>query len=370
MFVIFNVACALSSNLNMLIGFRLLAGIFGSAPLTNGGGTIADLVRQEHRGAVMSTFAMGPLLGPVIGPIAGGYLTQAKGWRWVFWVLAIVSGFFTTLSFIFMRETYAVTLLERKAKRLQKETGNPNLRSKLDLGLGPRELFWRSIMRPAKMLLFSPIVLSMSIYVGIIYGYLYLFFTTFTGVFEGQYGFSSGSVGLTYLGLGTGSLLGLGLAGFSSDRILKAKTKPNADGTPGEMKPEYRLPPMVYAATLIPAGLFIYGWTAYYRVQYIVPIFGTCLIGIGNLAVFMCVSTYLIDAFTIYAASVLAANTLIRSVMGAVLPLAGPKMYETLGLGWGNSLLGFIALACIPVPWGLNRYGEGIRRRFDIKDRL
>jgi len=210
----------------------------------------------------------------------------------------------------------------------------------------------------------------MSIYVGLIYGYLYLLFTTFTGVFEGQYGFSSGSVGLTYLGLGLGSMLGLGIVGVSSDRILKAKTKPNADGTPGEMKPEYRLPPMVYTATLIPVGLFIYGWTSYHKVQYIVPIFGTCLIGVGNLAVFMCVSTYLIDAFTAYAASALAANTLIRSVMGAVLPLAGPKMYETLGLGWGNSLLGFIALACIPGAWILNRYGEGIRRKFDIKDRL
>src|SRR5271167_2476036 len=122
LFVVSNVACALSSSLNMLIGFRLLAGIFGSAPLTNGGGTIADLVRQEHRGAAMSAFVIGPLLGPVIGPVAGGYLAQAKGWRWVFWVLSIVSGFFTILSFFFMRETYAVILVDRKAKRLRAET--------------------------------------------------------------------------------------------------------------------------------------------------------------------------------------------------------------------------------------------------------
>jgi MFS family permease len=370
MFVVFNVACAVASNLNMLIGFRFLAGVFGSAPLTNGGGTIADVVRQEHRGAAISSFVIGPLLGPVIGPIAGGFLTDAKGWRWVFWILAMASGFFTILSFLFMRETYAVTLLNRKAKRLRQETGNPNLRSKLDSGLSPRDLFWRSIVRPTKMLILSPIVLSMSIYVGLIYGYLYLLFTTFTSVFETQYGFSAGSVGLTYLGLGIGSMLGLAIIGISSDRILKAKTKPNADGTPGEMKPEYRLPPMIYAATLIPVGLFIYGWTAYYKVHYVVPIFGTCLIGIGNLAVFMCVSTYLIDAFTIHAASVLAANTLVRSVLGAVLPLAGPRMYQSMGLGWGNSLMGFIALACLPFAWALERYGEVIRKRFDLTGRI
>lgn len=90
LFIIFTVACAVSSSLNMLIGFRFLAGCVGSVPLTIGGGTIADLMPQEKRGSSMAVFALGPLLGPVIGPIAGGYLAQAKGWRWVFWVLTIV----------------------------------------------------------------------------------------------------------------------------------------------------------------------------------------------------------------------------------------------------------------------------------------
>lgn len=90
MFVILTVACAVASNLNMLIGFRFLEGTFGSAPLTIGGGTIADMIKQEKRGGVMAVWAMGPLLGPVIGPAIGGYLTQAKGWRWVFWLIAIV----------------------------------------------------------------------------------------------------------------------------------------------------------------------------------------------------------------------------------------------------------------------------------------
>lgn len=89
-FVVLTIACAVSSNLNMLIGFRFLEGVFGSAPLTLGGGTIADMIIQEKRGGMMALWAMGPLLGPVVGPIAGGFLSQAKGWRWVFWLIAIV----------------------------------------------------------------------------------------------------------------------------------------------------------------------------------------------------------------------------------------------------------------------------------------
>lgn len=89
LFVIFTIACAVPTSLNMLIGFRFLQGFAGSTPLVLGGGTIADLFIQEKRGGVMAIWAMGPLLGPVLGPIAGGFVAEDLGWRWVFWILAI-----------------------------------------------------------------------------------------------------------------------------------------------------------------------------------------------------------------------------------------------------------------------------------------
>jgi hypothetical protein len=76
----------------------------------------------------------------------------------------------------------------------------------------------------------------------------------------------------------------------------------------------------------------------------------------------MASSTYLIDAYTIYAASVIAAGTVLRSLLGALLPLAGPPMYSALGVGWGTSVLGFISVAMVPVPFIFIRYGERIRQ--------
>lgn len=67
------------------------------------------------------------------------------------------------------------------------------------------------------------------------------------------------------------------------------------------------------------------------------------------------------DAFTNYAASVVAASTVVRSLLGALLPLAGDSMYNALGVGWGTSLLAFIAVAFIPVPPLLWIFGERIR---------
>jgi multidrug resistance protein len=357
LFVIFNVACALSKSMGMLIAFRFLAGCAGSAPLTLGGGTIADMFPPQQRAGAMAIWSMGPLLGPVIGPVCGGFLVEHMSWRWVFWIMAIFGGAFGLLLLLVGRETYALALLERKAAKLRKETGNIALRSVLTKDIPPREVFIRAIARPMKMLFLSPIVGSMSLYIAINYGILYLFFTTITFVFEGTYGFSSGAVGLSYIGVGVGMITGMAVLGVMSDKIIKKQQ------AKGNVKPEHRLPLMLTlpGAIGLPIGVFIYGWTTNYAVHWIVPIIATAFIGLGNLTAMMTIQTYLVDAFTVHAASAIAANTVLRSVFGAVLPLAGLSMYDKLGLGWGNSLLGFISLAFIPVPILFRFYGERIR---------
>ena len=152
------------------------------------------------------------------------------------------------MGFVVLRETYPPVILERKAKKLRKETGNPDLRSKLASRLTPVQRFKLAIIRPAKLLFLSPIVLALSTFIAVVYGYLYLLFTTITNVFEGVYHFSAGTVGLTYLGIGLGCFIGLFVFGIASDRILKAKS------AAGEMKPEYRLPLMIPGAWSIPVG--------------------------------------------------------------------------------------------------------------------
>ncbi|KAF2678778.1 MFS general substrate transporter [Lentithecium fluviatile CBS 122367] len=357
LFVIFTVACAVANNMGALIVFRLFAGIAASSPITLGAGTIADMVPVERRGLAMASWIMGPLIGPTVGPLAGGYLADAKGWRWIFWLIAIVGGAACILTAAFMRESYAYQILKHKTERLQKETGNMDLRSALDTGKSPKDLFRISIVRPIRMLLFSPVVFIISLFLGIIYGYMYLLFTTFPRIFEGQYGFSERSIGLTYLGVGVGAMIGLGTMGAISDRIVTGLTKRHG----GKPKPEYRLPAMLLGAIVVPAGLFLYGWTAEKKVHYIAPIIGSAFLGAGVMLTFMSGQTYLVDAYTVYAASVTAAATVFRSLLGALLPLAGDSMYNALGVGWGSSLLGFIGFAFVPVVFLFYIYGEGIR---------
>ncbi len=239
-------------------------------------------------------------------------------------------------------------------------TGNPSLQSALKSTKTPKELFMLSIIRPTKILFFSPVVFIFSVITAIVYGTIYLLFTTMPQVFESQYGISESNVGLTYLAMGFGQIIGVVVFGMVSDKILKHLSRG------GEMKPEYRLPPLLAGLVLLATGLFWYGWAAQYSHAWILPILGQVLIGMGVITSFMPVTAYLVDAFVGYAASASAANTVFRSLGGALLPLAGPKMYDALGLGWGNSLLAFIALGCVPCGWFVFVYGERVRTRFRL----
>lgn len=135
------------------------------------------------------------------------------------------------------------------------------------------------------------------------------------------------------------------------------------------MEPEHRLPVMILGGILIPIGLFVYGWTAQRHVFYLVPMIGTATMGFGFFATTVPLQAYLVDAFKEYAASAVAATVVSRCVVGAVVPLAGPSLYSQLGLGWGNSVLGFIAFAFVPVPILFMWYGKRIRENARVTRR-
>lgn len=267
-------------------------------------------------------------------------------------------GVVTVFTFAVLKETYPVVLLERKAARLRKETGNPEYRSKLASDLIPKELFKHSIIRPLKMLICCPIVTITCTYIAVLYGILYLLFATYSFLFREVYGFSTSAAGLVFIPGGAGTLLGLVYVGILSDRTLKQRAAAGRTITPEDRLPFILTIP---GSLAFPLGLLIYGWSAEAHIHWTVPLLGTAITGFGSILIFLSIQTYLVDAFIDYAASVIGANAVLRGNAGALIPLGGLDMYITLGWGWGNSLLAFIALGFAPMLWAFGLYGAKIR---------
>ncbi|KAL4974567.1 major facilitator superfamily domain-containing protein [Aspergillus desertorum] len=326
-------------SLAQFLIFRFLSGCAGGTPMALGGGTIADITTIQKRAVAMALFSMGPLAGPVLGPVVGGFVAAGLGW------LAGVT------ALVIMRETHPKVILERKAARLRATTGHLNLRSKLaGDSLPPGRVLLEILVRPTMLLCRSPILSVMSLYVALVFGVMYLLFTTFPSVFEGQYGFSTSISGLVYLGLGVALVASMLLFNVLNGRVQAARVK--ADGAQ-QARPEDRLLLMIWFSPFVGLGLIIYGWTAYYQVHWIVPIIGT-----------MPSQLYLVDVFgSQAAASALGANNLLRYISSTFLPLAGPALYHSLDYGWGNTLLGLLALAFVPGPLLFYRYGERLRAK-------
>ncbi|KAK4638739.1 hypothetical protein QC761_704880 [Podospora bellae-mahoneyi] len=359
-FCAWQIGCALAPTIESLIVFRFLAGVGGAGCLTLGAGIIADMFRTDERGFAIGIVTLGPLIGPTVGPVIGGFVSQTIGWRWDFWIVLIISVVVCGLTELFNQETNPRVLIERKVKRLASESGRKDLRSCFETGeqMSQKRILLNGLVRPTKMLFLSPLVFFVSIYIAFTYGTLYLLFTTIPLVFQETYGWSIGITGLIYICLGIGNMCGWAVVTATSDKGVVRRTKQNN----GVFEPEMRLSLSIWASTLLPITFFWYGWTTHYHTHWIVPVIALFPFSFGIIGIFIPLTTYLIDCYPIYAASAIAANTVARSLAGMLLPLAGPSMYENLGLGWGNSLLGFICILMIPVPLLLGRYGARLRK--------
>jgi multidrug resistance protein len=356
----FNAACAGAQNSWSLIILRFFAGAFGSSPLTNAGGVIADMFPAAQRGLAMSFFAAAPFLGPVLGPIIGGFMGETVGWRWIMGFLAIFSGTLWILGTLLVPETYAPVLLRRRAEKLSKMTGKV-YQTRLDVERGKVTLshaFKTALSRPWLLLLREPIVFLLSVYMAIIYGTLYMLFSAFPIVYEEYRGWSQGVAGLAFLGVMVGMLSAVAYSIWDNKRYRKAE-----EDNDGFAPPEARLPPCIIASFAIPIGLFWFAWTNYPSLPFMASIAAGAPFGFGVVLVFLAIMNYLIDAYTIYAASVLAANAVLRSLFGAAFPLFTTYMYENLGIHWASCVPAFLALACIPFPILFYKYGERIRAK-------
>ena len=356
---IFQIPVAVATNLETIMLCRFIAGFLGSAPLAIVGGLLADIWDPINRGVAIVAFAAATFIGPVIGPIIGGFMTQSYlGWRWTAWMTLIMAALFCTIGLFVIPETYGPLILSNRAARLRYETQNWALRSARDEQKADfKDIVNRYLLRPFTMLSQEPILVAVTLYMGLIYGILYLFFEAYPISFQEQRGFNLGVGALPFIGIIIGVAFGsLFIIVLTKTRFKRKFLKD------GRVEPEERLLPMIVGSVLMPIGLFWFAWTSSPHISWVPQALAGIPIGAGILMIFIQGLNYIIDVYLMHANSAIAANTFVRSFAGAGFPLFADPMFHNLGVPWATSLLGFLCVAMVPVPVLFLIYGKKIRQ--------
>lgn len=364
------IGCAFTASLAGMLVARFVTGCGASVFATLTAGVASDLYHKQDRNTPMTLFSLTVMAGAGIGPLVSGALNDYLGWRWVFYLQIILVGGNTLLILLFFAETRANVILERLCREL-------NRHSETALGQDPRRprhsqpirfaadtvqqefsvaMIWRSFAFPLRLLATESVVFWFSAWASFGWAILYLQFNSIGIVFRETYDFTTAQVGFVYAAVIIGSVLVAALSIFQESFLCRVWPERMAT-------PEGRLLPSCLESTMLPIGLFWFGWSAQGHAHWTVPVLavGSCTVGIFS--IYLAVFNYLADTYHRYASSALAAQSMCRNLLAGIFPLVAHRMFHDLSYGAASSLLGGIGILLTAVPWLLCIYGETVRSR-------
>ncbi|KAM3447217.1 hypothetical protein MY3296_008953 [Beauveria thailandica] len=327
---VFSFGTATAKDIQTVLITRFFTGFFGSAPVTNTGGVMADIWPAEQRGIAIVGYAITIVGGPTLGPIIGGAITSSYlGWRWTEYLTGIVMMAQVLLDVCLLDESFLPVLLAYKARRLRLAGKNFALHAKV---VSQSRNFRKSI--------------------------LYANLEAFSIVFHEIRHWGPVVGNLPFIALLVGIFFAAAVNIYNNKYYFK-KFKANGN----KAVPEARLPPMMIGGFAFTAGLFVFGWTSSPHINYWPSIVGIALTGFGFTTIFQAALNYLVDTFTRFSASAVAANTFLRSMLAGAFPLFILPMYHNIGVAWGTTVFACFAALLIPVPFLFFVWGKAIRAR-------
>lgn len=369
LFLCFLVPQAVAQNFATLIISRFFSGGFVTILGNTVASIIADIwVGDAGRTVPMSLYVTAYLVGSTIGPVIGASIFQFLSWRWIGYIQLI---WFTALFPLFIsiiRETRGSVILRARAHNIRSTTNRQAYTHEeiAKRSQNTKYHLWStlktSVRRPLYMLFTEPVVFFFTIWSAFSVGTVYLFTQSVETVFVGLYDWNAAQAGYVQSAVVIGEIVGWFLS-LPSARLYFASASRNKE-IPGVPIPEARLYMSILGGFLgMAAGMFVYAWTSYPSFPWIAPAIGLFMVGVGIDLVVVAIADYVVDAYSKYAGSAVAAVVLGENIMSAFLPLAAQSMYASLGFQWASSLLGFLALLLAFAPVVLVIWGRKIRAR-------
>lgn len=292
---------------------------------------MSDIYHTADRNKPMALFSGAALFGTGCGPLVCGFVAQNTTWRWIFYLQGISCGIMVALICVIFKETRGSVLLSRKAKALnqwyeaREESGYygfdmPNTTGKKV----SQRVRWKvaadeersslskmigiSLVRPFHLLLTEPVVFWFSLWVAFSWAVLYLTLAAIPLVFQRNHGFSLQQANSVFAAMCVGAALATVLSIYQ-EKVAKRHGKLATT-------PEGRLYFACVESALMPIGLFMFGWTSFPNIHWVVPSIAIALATMGIFAIYLAVFNYLADTYHRYASSALAAQSFCRNILG------------------------------------------------------
>lgn len=396
LYFICQICCAVTRSYPGMVVARFWTGCGSSVFSTMVGGVVSDMYHAKDRNTPMALFSGAALFGTGLGPLVSGFIAQNTLWRWVFWVQVITCGLLVVAVALFLKETRGSILLSRKAQTINQwieaceEAGYVGFDMRPSPGSEKAEsqrIRWKvksdeersslaktigiSVYRPFHLLTTEPVVFFFSLWVAFAWAVLYLTFGSIPIVFSRSYGFDTQQCGAVFAAMSIGAALATALSVYQEQWLISyiqrsatlSKEKSGLVKRIDISSPESRLYFACIESTLLPVGLFWFGWTQFPSIPWIVPTLAVGCSTMGIFSVYLAAFNYLADVYHRYASSAIAAQSFCRNMLGGIFPLVTAALFNNLTFQGAASLLGGIGAVLTIVPWVLVFYGPKIRAR-------
>ena len=224
-------------------------------------GMIADMWEADKQQYAVAFVVFSSVGGSILGPIVGGFVQQFLAWQWTIWIQLIFGVAVQAAHLLFVPETRSTIMMDKIAKRMRKTGENPNIYGPTELK-SFKELFsakeiLTTWLRPFRMFLTEPIVLTLSLLSGFSDALVFMFIQSLTLVYT-QWNFNDYEVGLAFISIGIGYVI----AWLSFIPAIRRNIK-ERESKPDDEKAQYesRLWWLLYTAPCLPIGLIGFAWT-------------------------------------------------------------------------------------------------------------
>lgn len=223
-------------------------------------------------------------------------------------------------------------------------------------------LLSEAVSRPAHLLCSEPVIFFFTLWSAFSFGLVFMSTQSVAQVYSTNYGFTDAGTGLVQISIFVGEAFAFIACLPQNKHYQRSAAKSYAER--GVPVPEARLPLSIPASLIgLAGGLFMYAWTSFDYLHWIIPTIGLAFVGFGIMVIVFTVNMYITDSYAKFAGSAISAVAFGENMFAAWLPLAAKSMYTVLGYQWASSLLGFVALTLSLAPIVLLSKGEKVRKK-------